>query len=177
MLRVLGERNRFRLQFNQPGCARWATVQFGEIALDGKFNDLSSFSTTVADWRVARLEVKERRGRALLDGKLVHQTAYQQPVGPIRGIVYNFRGGGSVDYVWLYNAGKGLVYADEFNQQPPTFDISCSTFDIQLGHNLFCQFLPLLPSPRNVMLAPGCGRRRPCRRRHGRGGGSGNKRL
>ncbi|MBD0254852.1 MAG: hypothetical protein ICV83_03960 [Cytophagales bacterium] len=115
MLRVLGERNLFRLQFNQPGCARWATVQFGEIELDGKFNDLSPFSTAVADWRVARLEVKERRARVLLDGKLVYQAAYRQPVGPIRGIIYNFRGGGSIDYIRLYGAGNELVYADEFD--------------------------------------------------------------
>jgi hypothetical protein len=116
MLRVLGERNRFRLQFNQPGCARWATVQFGEIELGGKFNDLSPFSTPVSDWRVARLEVKRRRARVLLDGRLVYQAAYQQPVGAIRGIVYNFRGGGSVDYIRLYDARNDLVYADEFNR-------------------------------------------------------------
>jgi hypothetical protein len=116
MLRVLGERNLFRLQFNQPGCARWATVQFGEIELDGKFNDLSPFSTPVSDWRVARLEVKRRRARVLLDGRLVYQAAYQQPVGAIRGIVYNFRGGGSVDYIRLYDARNDLVYADEFSR-------------------------------------------------------------
>ncbi|HEX8531532.1 MAG TPA: hypothetical protein VF646_15980, partial [Cytophagales bacterium] len=116
MLRVLGERNLFRLQFNQPGCARWATVQFGEVELDGKFNDLSPFSTAVADWRVARLEVKGRRARVLLDGKLIYQMIYGQPVGPIRGIVYNFRGGGSVDYIRLYGAQNELVYADDFNQ-------------------------------------------------------------
>ncbi len=116
MLRVLGERNLFRLQFNQPGCARWTTVQFGEIVLDGKYNDLSPFSTAVADWRVARLEVKGRRARVLLDGKLVYQAAYRQPVGALRGIVYNFRGGGSVDYVRLYGAGSELVYADEFGR-------------------------------------------------------------
>ena len=58
----------------------------------------------------------ERRARVLLDGRLVYQTAYQQPVGPIRGIVYNFRGGGSVDYIRLYNAGNELAYADEFNR-------------------------------------------------------------
>jgi hypothetical protein len=116
MIRVLGERNLFRIQFNQPGCARWATVQFGEIEFDGKFNDLSPFSTHVSDWRVARLEVSNKRVKVLLDGKPVYQAAYQQPVGKIRGIVYNFRGSGSVDYVRLYDARNALVHADEFEE-------------------------------------------------------------
>ncbi|CAA9224262.1 MAG: hypothetical protein AVDCRST_MAG56-615 [uncultured Cytophagales bacterium] len=116
MLRVLGERNLFRLQFNQPGCAHWATVQFGEIELAGKFNDLSPFSTAVSGWRVARLEVRGRRARVLLDGKPVYQMAYRQPVGALRGIIYNFRGGGAVDYIRLFNAKNALVYADEFDR-------------------------------------------------------------
>ena len=86
------------------------------IGLHGKFNDLSPFSTAVSDWRVARLEVKRRRARALLDGRLVYQAAYQQPVGAIRGIVYNFRGGGSVDYIRLYDAHNDLGYADKFDR-------------------------------------------------------------
>jgi hypothetical protein len=108
------EDNLLRLQFIQPGCSRWAVIQFSEIELDGKFADLTRFSTNLSQWQHLKMEVKNKTARVYLEDKLIYQSAYQKPVGPIKGIIYNFRGSGAVDYVKLYDENDQLVYEDHF---------------------------------------------------------------
>jgi hypothetical protein len=116
IIRVLGENSLLRLQFTQPGCSRWAIVQFGETELDGKYTDLSPFSADVSRWRTVRMAVRNGKASVFLDNKLVYRHAYRQPVGAIRGIVYNFRGYGAVDYVKLFDAQNRLRYEEAFEK-------------------------------------------------------------
>ena len=116
IIRILGQNNILRLQFNKLGCSRWAIVQFGEKEFDGKYTDLSPFSTDVSIWRTVRLEAINKKVKVFLDNNLIYTASYQKPIVKIKGIVYNFRGCGSVDFVKLFDAKNKLVFYDDFNK-------------------------------------------------------------
>lgn len=115
VLHLLGENNTARIPLLNPGCITWAYVQFSEVAQEGKFNDLSALGQDVSDWKTVRVVVNRGICRLFLEGKLIYQLAYRQPLGQLKGIRLAFNGNGYVDYVKLLNASQQEKYRDDFN--------------------------------------------------------------
>lgn len=116
IIKLMGQDGTLRVQFNKPGCARWAIVQFGEKELDGKYTDLYPFSTDVSTWRTVRIENIHKKVKVFLDNTLIYSVLYEKPISKLKGIVYNFRGCGSVDYIRLYDATNKVVFEEEFDK-------------------------------------------------------------
>ncbi len=115
ILRILGQNNQVRVQFNKQGCERWSILQFGEMLVDGKYSDLSMFNTSIGNWNDLKVELRDKKAKIYLNGTVIYSASYQESLGLIKGIIFDFRGTGSIDYVKLSNKLGHTVYSEEFN--------------------------------------------------------------
>lgn len=115
-LDLKGNQGKASVHFLNPGCAQYVKLYFGDELHDGQFEDLAAFTKyDLNQWRTLRIVIKNQEAKIFLENELLHVFRYKQPLGDIKGLVYYFRGSGSVDYVRLYDDDNKLVYADEFD--------------------------------------------------------------
>jgi len=103
---VLCSKGAFIIPFTIPGCIGSVNLKANDNYLDGRSNDLSSFSADIADWANVKIEVKNRIMKIFLNDKLVRQETYKQDAGEVVGLRFSFLGAGSVKNIKLLN-GKG----------------------------------------------------------------------
>jgi hypothetical protein len=97
-----------------PGCISEVDAMFSDAYVSGKKQDLSGMGTDVFDWHAVELRVYGKRARVLVDGKLVLDTPYTKPAGPIRGITFISSGLCEADEVTLLDAAGKATYHDDF---------------------------------------------------------------
>lgn len=114
LIKVKGEHYPVRAAFVSTGCNSDALLQFGEVLLEGKYNDLTFMGQSFTQWHTVRLEVKNKQGKLFLDDKLLNSTLFKQNIGNIKGLSFRLREFGAVDYVKLYDGNNNLVYQEEF---------------------------------------------------------------
>jgi hypothetical protein len=125
-IRVWGETgNAAGVTFMSPGCTYYASVGAAEWWQNGgAWNcegsntcenvDLSALGRDFSDWRVVKLEVKDRSVNVYFEGEKIYTMEYKGQVGSIQGIYFSFKGSGSVDWVKLYDGNGNLVYERDF---------------------------------------------------------------
>ena len=116
VLSISGEKGRVNLEFTRSDCTVWTDLTVGEITLDGKWTDLSSFGQDFSYWRTVQLCVKDHQLVVSLDDEPIYQpVVYQEAIGALEGVAIDFKGSGSVDYVKLYDAENHnwIVLLDE----------------------------------------------------------------
>ncbi|WP_020526118.1 hypothetical protein [Flexithrix dorotheae] len=89
---VVGETGQIALYFLKEGCFKWVKLQFGEIKLDGEFQDLSAFGKSLMNWQNITLQVSNKKANVLFNNKLIFEQEYNQSLGEIRAIVFQFSG-------------------------------------------------------------------------------------
>ncbi len=114
LIKVKGEHYPVRAAFVSTGCNSDALLQFGEVVMEGKYNDLTFMGQSFTQWHTVRLEVKNNQGKLFLDNILLNSTVFKKDIGHIKGLSFRLREYGAVDYVKLYDGNNRLIYQDEF---------------------------------------------------------------
>ena len=114
--RIIGENGLASVMLVQEGCYRWSEITVGEKHLNGKYNDLSSFSADLSSWNVIRIKIKNGRASITNSDHTIFTCDYTQPLGRVRGIRFVTKGSGAFDYVKLSNAREKAVYDDNFGE-------------------------------------------------------------
>lgn len=115
LIKVKGEHYPVRAAFVSTGCNSDALLQFGEVLMEGKYNDLTFMGQSFTQWHTVRLEVKNKQGKLFLDDTLLNSTVFKKNIGNIKGLSFRLREFGAVDYVKLYDGNNQLVYQEEFD--------------------------------------------------------------
>lgn len=111
---VQGTEQKISSFFIEKGCERWVKMQIGEIFLSGEKDNLKSFEQDLSMYRNIKIEVKNKKVNIYVDTILIYTGAYTLSAGTVKGLVFRFRGNGSVDFVNLYNGTGKLVYEEDF---------------------------------------------------------------
>jgi hypothetical protein len=112
--RIIGENGLASVMLVQKGCYRWSEITVGEKHWNGKYNDLSAFSTDLSLWNVLRINIKNGRAVITNGSEKIFTCDYTQPLGKVRGIRFVTKGSGAFDYVRLYNGRDQMIYNDGF---------------------------------------------------------------
>jgi hypothetical protein len=108
---VLCSKGAFIIPFTIPGCISDINLKANDNYLQGRSNDLSSFSADLSEWANVKVEVKNRVMKIFLNDKLIRQETYKEDAGEVVGLRFSFLGAGAVKNVRLLNA-KEIVYKD-----------------------------------------------------------------
>jgi hypothetical protein len=113
-IRILCEGSMISIPVSARGCISENNLFYLGRFLRGRENDLSGFGVDFKDFVKLRLEVINGNARFYIDGKLVYHLESVAYSSKIVGIVYRFKGTGSVDYVKFMKTDGSVVYDDEF---------------------------------------------------------------
>jgi len=105
-------------RLTKNGCQPWGGFDIGERRLVGseKFEkDITRFGFDMEQWHTVRIKTKNQLAELYVDNELVYQTNYQAKLGNIKGISFQFRGSGIVDYVKLQRHDGTIVYEENFD--------------------------------------------------------------
>jgi hypothetical protein len=114
-LMLVFEGNVFWIDLANKGCEYHANYNIGGIAANGRKNDLSLFGCNIYDWQNLELTVKNRKARLLLNSTIVASLQYTKNFGRLVGIIFTFKGPGSVDFVNIYGPNGKPVYTENFD--------------------------------------------------------------
>ncbi len=100
---VLCSKGAFIVPVTIPGCIGELNVKINDVLLQGKSNDLSSFSADLSEWTPIKLEVKNRTMKIFLNDKLIRQETYNEDAGEVVGLRFSFLGAGAVKNIKLWD--------------------------------------------------------------------------
>ena len=107
---VLCSKGALIIPFTIPGCASDINLKANDVFLQGKSNDLSSFSTDISDWSLIRINVTGRELSVYINDHLVRKEKYKEDAGEVVGLRYSFLGAGSVKGIELMDqAGVNVL--------------------------------------------------------------------
>lgn len=98
---IMTEEHIFRIPLVKSGCENQIQVKIGEVIIDGKDNDLSSFGCNVYQWQDLELAVRDREAVVYLNHEKIRRVSYKQNFGEVVGVSVTFTGTGSVDFLDL----------------------------------------------------------------------------
>jgi len=114
-VQVINLHGRVGFDFVQPGFPEsMLSAEFGDVLLNGEFQDLDAFYQDFTEWRKVTITVRDQHIYVLLEGEEIYSVKYTDPLDEVKGIAYKFRGWGEVNYVKLYDGEGVLVYEDTF---------------------------------------------------------------
>ncbi len=97
-INVIGEKQQINLYFLKEGCSKWVNLRFSEVGINGSHHDLSAFGKDFSQYHRVKVHVKDKEASVYYDDKLLYKQRYQQPLGDIKGITFQFSGeGGAVE--------------------------------------------------------------------------------
>lgn len=114
--RIIGENGIASVMLVQKGCYRWSEITVGEKHLNGKYYDLTSFSSDLSFWNVLRMNLKNSKAAIINGGDTMFTCDYEQQLGRIKGIRLLTKGSGAFDYVKLFNAREQEIYDENFGE-------------------------------------------------------------
>jgi len=113
---IITEQNVFFVPLSTKGCVSELDLLLGEVYKDGKDNDLSALGTDVYEWQQLEIRVENKTASVLLNGVVVHELSFKNDFGTIKGMLYTFTNGGSIDFVRMKDVRGKVVYEDEFEE-------------------------------------------------------------
>ncbi|MEO6166398.1 MAG: hypothetical protein ABIO46_12700 [Chitinophagales bacterium] len=111
---LLTEGSAIIIPLSVKGCTSDLKLYFADHQEDGKKQDLSALGCDIANWVKVRCEVKNKTGNIFINNQLAFTTNFESPATKITGIVYRFRGSGSVRSVMLSNIEGIISYQENF---------------------------------------------------------------
>ncbi len=116
---ILGNDGSFKFKIFNTGCGSAQTLNvFGNISLDGKFYDLSSFGKNLNQWQAIRLEAKDKKVSIFCNGELIYDTLYASSIGSLYGVLFNTKRSAEIEYVRLNKLNGTPIFSDEFDRFP-----------------------------------------------------------
>ena len=120
---ITGKNSASKIEFSNPGCIGNLFLQFGDVHLNGNYKNLAEFGINLKKWNVLKGKFQDKSVQVFLNEEKIYDTTYNKKIGDIKGISFNFKGIGKVDYLKVYNDKKKLVFRDDFdkpNTETPT---------------------------------------------------------
>jgi hypothetical protein len=114
--RIIGENGLASVMLVQKGCYRWSEITVGEKHLNGKYNDLSSFSTDLSSWNVLRMNLKNGKAAITNGSDTIFTCHFVRQLGIVKGIRLVTKGSGAFDYVKLFNTGGQSIVDENFGK-------------------------------------------------------------
>lgn len=93
-----------------PGCTGGISAQFGDLAIDGKNNDLSPLGCDVHQWHQLEIVNRNRQVTIVIDGNPVMTRSYFGSAGLITGLGFHSNGLCQADSVRLAGLDGKVVY-------------------------------------------------------------------
>jgi hypothetical protein len=112
--KLTGTQGVLKMHFLVAGCSGYIQMIFGDQQLDGRVQDLSTFTRDFSNWKTARMKVANKQVSIYFDDKLIYRTTYSKPIGDIMAISVTSKGSGETDYVRLYDQTMKLAFSDDF---------------------------------------------------------------
>lgn len=101
--------NQVFLCFPQLHCPKMNWMRISEVNLEGRKADLSAMCTDFSDWKDVEVRIAQGRCQVKVEGKLVFEQAYTQPLGQLNGVELVMEGDGDCQYLTLEDS-KGHIY-------------------------------------------------------------------
>lgn len=101
-------------RFCDPGCHKWIKLQAGKEFLNGEYQDLSMFTNDMHQWVDIKVENVGQVARYYKNDSLIYEIPYQEPLGDLKVIEFDFTVSGEVDFIKLTNSRGNVLYEDDF---------------------------------------------------------------
>lgn len=95
------------------GCVSDLYMIVDDHGFDGKKTDLSSFGCDLSQWVKVRCEVKDGKGRVLINDRVAREIEVKNSK-KIVGLIYRFQGTGSINEVMLSSQDGTAKFEDRF---------------------------------------------------------------
>ncbi|TCC99528.1 hypothetical protein [Pedobacter hiemivivus] len=116
-IEYLAESKTGRVKFVKPGCAQFASFDFGEVHYNGNFHDLKPFGINLSQWQKVRIEVIKKQVNVFINGVSIYKNSYHEPIGNVKGIKIKFKGVGAIDNFRIMNLKKEVIYGASFDDK------------------------------------------------------------
>ncbi|MEM1338758.1 MAG: hypothetical protein AAGF96_13455 [Bacteroidota bacterium] len=114
-LGILGSSNACFIPLTIPGCVGEINLRIGDKRFEGRRTDLSPFGIDIFEWQNLEFIKTNREYAIMINNELVFSAKENETIGEIEGIMINFSGIGSVDYVKIDNPKTlSMSYFEEF---------------------------------------------------------------
>jgi len=115
-VQIINLHGRVGFDFVKPQCPEsMLNAEFGDVLLNGEFQDLGAFYQDFTRWRKVRIAIRDKHIRVFLESEEIYAVKYTDPLDEVKGIAYKFKGLGEVRYVRLFDESGTLVYEDTFD--------------------------------------------------------------
>ena len=111
---ILCEEHIFYVPLTTLGCVGNIGVKFGEVIEDASNSDLSAFGRDIYQWQNLTIEVSDKNAKVMLKNEPIYNSVFSQDFGEVVGLVLNFTGTGTVDYVELLGPDNKLILKNSF---------------------------------------------------------------
>lgn len=96
-------------------CIEYAAITIGDFQMRGSKRNMSFTDINLQVWQIIKIKIKNQMAYFYVNNTEVFKTKCDKGLGEIKGISYNFKGTGSVDWVKLSNSYTGkVVFYDDF---------------------------------------------------------------
>lgn len=116
-IQLINLHGRIGFTFVKPGCdASFLEAEFGDVLLNGEFNDLDPFYQELDRWRKVKIKTEKQHIYVYLDEELIYSVKYEDPLHEMKGLTFKFQGPGQVNYVKIFDQADHLIYEENFDR-------------------------------------------------------------
>ncbi len=114
---VVCEHSDSYIRMMEENCSQFCRLKFGEKYYDGVTSDLSFLARDLTRWNLLRIEVIDKQAAVYFNDELIHEEAFTQEPGKIKGLNIRFKGSGLVDYLLLTSVEGDTAYFADFKEK------------------------------------------------------------
>jgi hypothetical protein len=104
-----------KVKFLKPGCTQWAEFTIGDSTLAGNSSDMRHFGVMDNKKHTMKLDIKKNIASVFFDGLLIEEIKNPTKLGKFRGMIFVFKGVGSLYSVNISNQNNKVLYSTSFN--------------------------------------------------------------
>jgi hypothetical protein len=98
-------------------CIEYATITIGDFQMKGSKKNMNFMDVNLQKWQIIKVKIKNHVAFFYVNDKEVFKRQCGRGLGEIKGISYNFKGSGAVDWVKMQNSYTGkVVFYDDFTR-------------------------------------------------------------
>ena len=100
----------FKVKLLNNGCTSWAEFQVSEASKNGKKDNLEKFGLDSNMPHLIKLNINKGKANLFIDENEIDSLSFDQPLGNLFGLIYVFKGVGSVSMLKLSQASSALEF-------------------------------------------------------------------
>lgn len=113
---LLGAKDKLSFRIMQPGCKLYARYKFSENKVDGISENVNGFEHDFSSPRWVEIINQNKQITLKIDDSTFHANSYQNTIGRLIGIKFDFKGAAAVDSVALCNQFDQVIFSDSFDR-------------------------------------------------------------